>query len=100
MRRGPLFLTILLLSTIFLMTRLVAAAPNTSDRVVIKVRGMMCGSCSLAVKRALFSLPGIGVVTVDLPRDLVTVSYDRSRATVPQMVEVIRKAGYRAEPPP
>jgi Cu+-exporting ATPase len=77
-----------------------AAAPNTSDRVVMKVRGMMCGSCSLAVKRALHSLPGIGTVTVDLPRDLVTVSYDRTRATVPQMVEVIRKAGYRAEPPP
>ena len=96
MRPGPLSL---LLAILLLTTQLATAAPNTSDRVVIKVRGMMCGSCSLAVKRALFSLPGIGVVTVDLPRDQVTVSYDRSRATVPQMVEVIRKAGYRAEPP-
>lgn len=92
---------LLLLMALTLATPALAAS-NASHAVTVPltVRGMMCGSCAAAVKKALAPIPGISEVNVDLPKDLVTVTYDDRKATVPQMLEAIRKAGYRAEAPP
>jgi copper chaperone CopZ len=78
----------------------VGTTPKRVDNITLAVRGMFCGSCATAVKKALARLPGIIDVAVEVERDRVTVTYNPRKASVPQMVEAIRKAGYRAEAPP
>lgn len=63
----------------------------------IKVKGMSCGHCSLAVTKALKGLPGISEVKVDLASGLVTY---QSAAPVPQeeLARVVKAAGYEMVP--
>jgi copper chaperone CopZ len=89
-------LTILLLLLGLLSPAWGATAANRAATVALTVRGMFCGSCANTVKKALAPLPGIMAVQVDVKKDLVTVTYDRQKGSVPQMVQAIRRAGYQA----
>jgi copper chaperone CopZ len=91
---------LLLLLALSLLTPVVGtAATHSADSVTLTVRGMFCGSCANTVRKALAPLPGIIAVAVDVKTDRVTVTYNRQKASVPQMVAAIRKAGYEAEAP-
>jgi copper chaperone len=59
----------------------------------IKVKGMSCVHCSLAVSKALKGLPGVSEVKVDLASGLVAYL---SAAPVPpeDLARVIKVAGY------
>lgn len=88
-----------LLLTISLLTPPGLAATNRADTVTLTVRGMFCASCATTVRKALAPLPGILTVAVEVKADRVTVTYTSRKVSVPQMVEAIRRAGYRAEAP-
>lgn len=67
--------------------------------VTLTVRGMMCASCQKSVENALSKLEGVTGVKVDMKKNLVGVTYDAQKVTPRQMVEVIEKAGFRAQLP-
>ena len=65
-------------------------------QVVISIKGMMCSSCGQEIEKTLKKVAGVGTVTVDVPNDRATVSYDERKVTPRQLAEAIRKAGYEA----
>ena len=48
------------------------------------------------VKRALEGLPGVSRADVSFPKKEAVVTFDPARVGVEQMIEAVRRAGYRA----
>ncbi|MFZ5648465.1 MAG: heavy-metal-associated domain-containing protein [Bacillota bacterium] len=62
---------------------------------VLKVQGMSCNHCKMAVEKSLKNLPGVTGADVDLPAGTVCVTYDPGSASHDQIVAAIDKAGYK-----
>lgn len=59
----------------------------------IKIKGMSCGHCVMAVTKALSALDGIKNVNVDLKSGVAT--YEEVKAVDPGVVvTAVKKAGY------
>ena len=63
----------------------------------IPVSGMTCGSCAVAVKKALTSLEGVKKADVSVEQNKATVVYEDSQVTERQLREAINKTGFKAE---
>ncbi len=48
------------------------------------------------VKRALEGLPGVSRADVSFPKKEAVVTFDPAQVRVEQMIEAVRRAGYRA----
>lgn len=59
----------------------------------VKIKGMMCNHCVMAVKKALNEIPGITNVEVDLEKGEATFDCDASVESE-TVVSQIEKAGY------
>ena len=64
----------------------------------IPVSGMTCGSCAVAVKKALTSVEGVKKADVSVEQNKATVVYEDSQVTEKQLREAINKTGFKAEP--
>lgn len=63
--------------------------------IKLKVTGMTCGHCEMAVKKALAQVPGVeSVVTVDRTRQEAVVE---GSPDVAALVAAIEDEGYQAE---
>jgi copper chaperone len=63
-------------------------------RATLHIEGMSCGHCLNAVNRALGSLPGVEIESIQMGR--AVLRYD-DRTTTPQALEAaVAEAGYRA----
>ena len=80
---------------LLLFTGAAVAKENTAS---IKVKGMTCGSCVVAVKKALAGTRGVKSADVSLEKELATVVYDDAQANEEKLREAIQKAGFKAEP--
>ena len=59
----------------------------------IKIKGMSCQHCVMAVTKALAALDGVNDVNVDLKNGVA--SYEEVKAVDPKMVAAaVKKAGY------
>lgn len=62
--------------------------------ITIKIEGMSCGHCVLAVTEALTAVEGVTDVRIDLERG--EASFEDDPSVDPDAVkEAVRKAGYR-----
>ncbi|MCL6610054.1 MAG: copper ion binding protein [Peptococcaceae bacterium] len=61
----------------------------------LKVEGMSCNHCKMAVEKALKNLPGVSGVEVDLAGGLVRVTYDPGEVSRDDIARAIDQAGYR-----
>lgn len=62
----------------------------------VKVKGISCQHCVMAVAKALSSLEGIKDVKVDLMSGVAT--YEETKPIDPKIInEAIKKAGYEVE---
>ena len=64
----------------------------------IAVSGMTCGSCAVAVRKALTSLEGVKKADVSAEQNKATVVYEDSQVSEKQLREAINKTGFKAEP--
>ena len=62
---------------------------------LIRVEGMHCHKCELAIQKALSKLPGVHEVEVDFNSRQASVLYDPRAANVAQFMEQVRQAGYQ-----
>lgn len=59
----------------------------------VKIKGMSCSHCVMAVSKALNEIPGVSNVDVNLEKGEAT--YDRDASVSPELIrERIEKAGY------
>jgi copper chaperone len=64
------------------------------QKLTLHVTGMSCGHCLNAVSRALDSLPGVQVESVQMGR--AVVSYDETSVNPTAIENAIADAGYTA----
>jgi len=62
----------------------------------LKVTGMTCGMCVQHVTKALQSVEGVSVATVDLGSGLATVKHEET-AKAEAMIEAVVEEGYQAQ---
>jgi len=63
----------------------------------LKVGGMSCGHCVMAVTHALKGVPGVQDAKVDLQGGRAVVEYDAAQATTHDLVGAVLDEGYTAE---
>jgi periplasmic mercuric ion binding protein len=60
------------------------------------VENMTCAACPIAVRTAMERVPGVKGVKVDLEGKVATVVFDDTHATVDEIAEASRLAGFPA----
>lgn len=77
-----------------------ATEPAGQTRAMnISLEGMVCLACVAKVNQTLTALDGVDKASADLAKQKVSVAYDPNRIDRGQIVEAIRKLGYRPEEP-
>ncbi len=62
----------------------------------LTIAGMGCDNCVRKLERALRAKEGVKEVHVDGIAGRATITFDRTRTSIPELQEVIAKSGYRA----
>jgi Cu+-exporting ATPase len=65
--------------------------------IELAVKGMTCGSCTNAVRKALSRVPGVGHVDVDLARGRATVTSLDAGNHLQDMLDALTEAGYEGK---
>lgn len=60
--------------------------------VNLKISGMSCGHCVMAVKNALKAVPGVGEFQVEVGK--ASVNFDPAQANVAALRAAVEDAGY------
>ncbi len=71
--------------------------PSGNVTSVFKVEGMTCGGCEAGVRISVEKLDGVEEVEASHKEARATVTYDASKVSPEQIVEAIKKLGYKAE---
>jgi copper chaperone len=69
------------------------------EKSIIRVEGMSCGHCEIAVQDAVRKLPGIKKVKANKRKREAAVQYDPAFVTLTQIIRAIADTGYDAMPP-
>lgn len=64
------------------------------ENVSLKVEGMSCNHCKMAVEKALRGLAGVKECSVDLGNKTVMVTFDSSISSLKEIKDAISDAGY------
>ena len=68
-----------------------AAAPRS---VTLSVSNMTCAACPITVRKALEKVPGVRSVKATLEPPEAVVTFDDAKASVGQLTEATKNAGY------
>ncbi|MBI5443503.1 MAG: heavy-metal-associated domain-containing protein [Deltaproteobacteria bacterium] len=71
-------------------------AATPTQRVLLQVEGLSCGSCEARVRKALTEKPGVRAVDVNLSQKTVTVEYEEGAADPKELADRITRLGYPA----
>jgi copper chaperone CopZ len=63
---------------------------------LIRIEGMHCHKCELAIRKAMHVYPGVHEVEVDFNSGQASVLFDRGTVTMGQLMDAVNAAGYRA----
>jgi copper chaperone len=66
------------------------------EKLTLKVEGMVCGHCEIAVADAVRKLPGIKKVKASKRKKQAVVEYDPEQTTPGQIAAAINATGYQA----
>lgn len=66
------------------------------ESLTLEVSGMSCGHCVARVDKALKSIPGVTVETVNI--GTASVSFDPAKTSATAIAESVVEAGYPAQP--
>jgi Cu+-exporting ATPase len=67
---------------------------ETPERVDLPVSGMSCAACARSIENQLAGTPGVSSANVNFATSTATVLFDRSRASVRELVDAIEELGY------
>jgi len=68
-----------------------------NNKIRIEIEGMHCSSCANLVERSLKKLPGVSQASVNFAAEKANVIYDETQVKPQNLIEAIKKAGYKAE---
>jgi len=75
---------------------LVAAAPvwAATQTVTLSVPGMTCAACPITIKKALSKVEGVSKIDVSFETREAIVTFDDSKASLQQLTQATKNAGY------
>jgi copper chaperone len=76
---------------------LCGAASAATRTVVIKVKGMTCGSCAIAIEQTLKATEGVEGAEVSYESGEARVKYDDRKVSLAKLRGIINDMGYEAE---
>lgn len=62
----------------------------------LKIEGMTCAACAKAVERASKKLTGVNEANVNFATEKLTINFDETKVSIPDIQAAIEKAGYKA----
>ena len=65
--------------------------------IILKIDGMTCPLCTMAIKKSLRSTEGVKKVKVSLPKKRARILYESEKVDVTTLIKAIEKVGYSAE---
>ncbi|BAY86082.1 cation-transporting ATPase [Calothrix parasitica NIES-267] len=68
------------------------------DTTTLKLRGMICASCTKSVEQAIGSVSGVSECNVNFGAEQATVKYNSKQVTIKQIQDAVDAAGYSATP--
>ncbi len=68
-----------------------------NKKILLKVTGMHCASCEMLTKEELSELPGVSNILVDVKVGSAELVLDDSKNNINDVIEAVKKAGYKAE---
>lgn len=69
---------------------------STMSRQSLSIEGMTCQSCVMKVSKAIFSVPGVSGVNVNLQREKASFELSGQKGLVKDIIKAIERAGYGA----
>jgi Cu+-exporting ATPase len=73
-------------------------APKTGqERISLSLTGMHCASCAAIIERVLRKVPGVKQANVNFAAEKAAVNYDAAVTNIANLIEAIKRAGYKAE---
>ncbi|MCC7553268.1 MAG: cation transporter [Methanobacteriaceae archaeon] len=69
----------------------------SNDNCEIKVNGLKCNSCVLAVENSLKELDGVDDAKADLETGIVKLDYDKDKVSNGDIEESVEDAGFSME---
>ena len=70
------------------------AAPDFYPDVEVKIKGLVCSSCAIGVKKGLDKTKLIKKVRFDTQKQLCTIEYVSIEIHPTQLVKIVKDAGY------
>lgn len=67
---------------------------STSKQIILPIKGMTCANCVATIERNLKKMDGVEQTAVNLSSERATVGYDQGKASINDLVERVRRAGY------
>jgi Cu+-exporting ATPase len=64
--------------------------------IKLKISGMHCTSCTIVIEKELEKIAGVTDLSVNFATEKATIEYDENKTTVFNLLEAIKKVGYRA----
>lgn len=64
------------------------------ESLTLKIEGMSCNHCKMAVEKALKTLPGVQSAQVNLEANTAEVVFDPQQVSVTQLKSAVTDAGY------
>ena len=61
---------------------------------ILKIKGMSCNHCKMAVENELRAIDGVKSVNVSLEKNIAEIEYDSSKAGIEEFKKAIEEAGY------
>ncbi len=71
---------------------------TATARQTLRIAGMHCTSCALAIDMELEELPGVAEARTSYARATTEVVFDPARVDLGAIIAAIREVGYTAQP--
>lgn len=69
----------------------------TDNRVNLKITGMTCSGCAVAVEMALKGVAGVEKAQVNIETGTAEVGFNKEAVTSEQLILAVKFAGYSAQ---
>ncbi|MDR0904871.1 MAG: cation transporter [Oscillospiraceae bacterium] len=64
------------------------------EKLILRVEGMSCGHCEIAIQDAIRKLPGIKKAKASRRKKQAAVDYDSALVTPQQITDAVKGTGY------
>jgi len=67
------------------------------ERIALNIAGMHCASCAGIIEKSLKKISGVKEANVNFGSEKARILYDRALTTTEQIIDAVKKAGYKAD---